>query len=698
MRSFLLVGLLCAGLATAGCKPQERPTRKRLLARMQDARPAARIVAIKETAPEANREETAAIARAARDGTEDVREAVAAALGKCPDPSAVDLLGALLNDPTDAVRAAAVRALLLRKDPRAASYIAHAYDSSGPQTRAAVAEATPEIFRKAVATEASRWRKRVEEQRKDSHDQIRAQAMAELGRDATEVIVGELSSRLVDSNPTMAAAAAAGLAHANAVKEIPTLVQALTYPNELVVSAAAIALLELGSTQGAKALATALESAQGETAGHLLDTLEQADLNEAARASLCRTATAATDATLALRVARLAGPACAIPTTIPDAAPAATARLLVLAAVGHKDAEVRKQALRLLSAPDAHEASAAAIYLGRLGDPSDAALLVKKAQEELLSLRQARLTGRLAAPAAPPPEPQKGSLEAFLSQMDKAAGGHLAAQASEPPPLLNKLAQMLQRRKATDEMVPYEQRHGEIQLITSLALAGAQLGGSTDEAVAALLADTEPSVRLMGAEIAGIGDDSAEPIREKLRKDADSAIRLRTAILDWRAGRPGALEAITALAEKAEIDGRIEIASEAGAHLPEAKPLLLSLAAGSDAAVPVAVNGLAGATGEDVEQLLAARLDVAPELAGFEAIQVLSKRAGPRVDALLTEAAVQQSPDLREAAVAALIARKACSAAPRLAPLEADYSGVVRSRVAELQRLCSAPAAGAVHP
>src|SRR6185437_12230725 len=81
-----------SALAALACAPKPDPERIKLLRHLRDARPAARIVAIQQLAPHANREETAAIARAAEDMTSDVRKAVALALAKSDAEIADDLI------------------------------------------------------------------------------------------------------------------------------------------------------------------------------------------------------------------------------------------------------------------------------------------------------------------------------------------------------------------------------------------------------------------------------------------------------------------------------------------------------------------------------------------------------------------------------------------------------------------------------
>src|SRR5207248_813373 len=130
-----------------------------------------------------------------------VRREVATALGRSKQPQAVDFLGALLRDRSDSVRAAAVRALVSQPGEGTVAYVVHAYRDGGPLTRRAVSEATADVFRRSVPAEAGEWRAGIETRRKDSRPQVQAEALAELGRDGSPVVIAELTSRLVDPHP-----------------------------------------------------------------------------------------------------------------------------------------------------------------------------------------------------------------------------------------------------------------------------------------------------------------------------------------------------------------------------------------------------------------------------------------------------------------------------------------------------------------
>jgi HEAT repeat protein len=663
---------LCVSALVLACHQRDELARKHLLARLRDARPAARIVAIRDLSRDANQEETVAIARAAKDAPEEVRREVALALGRTTPAESVDLLGAMVRDPADSVKAAAIQALESKNSDRVGGYIVAAYQSGGPLVRNAVADGRPELFRRAVVTEAIDWRRRIDGRRKDSHTEVRSEAFAELGRDATIPVIAELTARLVDNDPVMAAAAAAGLANARATDEIPSIAHALQYPSPLVVDAAAIALRELGAQPAVDALAAALEKASDDAATHILDALQGLTMTPAARDALCRVATGTGPSDIALRAARLVSTSCEIPLTLPAASKDAASRLLILAAFGRKNPQVVHRARQLLGEPDTQVAAAAATYLARCGEKSDGALLVSAAQSELARINQARADKALQAQEA---AARKDPLEQQFEILRGLSGPENAEKLQRShPQMANKLAQLIASRHP--DVSPLEGRPGSIALIQTLANAADVLGGDLSELVASLLADPEPSIRIIVCDFGRFGPDGGQAVRAKLRQDVDPEIRLRAGILDLNDGQPGTLERLADLTSVLDPNGRARLASALATHAADAKPLLLTLLGGADAASPLAAQALATLPGEDVDRALA---------------QTLRDRPGSIAEASLTAAAVSPSPDVREAALDALVARKACGAANRLAPLDGDFSGAVRAAAAALKAECSSP-------
>jgi HEAT repeat protein len=675
--------------ALPGCRPSRDETqRKHLVARLRDARPAARILAIRELAPDADREETAAIARAAREAPADVRREIAAALGKSKQPSAIDFLGAMLRDPDDSVKAAAVQSLEAKDGERPAGYVVHAYQSGGPHVREAIAEGRPDLFRRAVQMEAADWRRRVDEHRKDGHPTVRADALAETGRDATEPIIAELSARLVDPDPSMAAAAAAGLANARATDQVPAIAQLLQSTTPLVVDAAAVSLRELGAQPAADNLAAALERSSGDAAGHILDALEDLKLTPAATESLCRVATGHADGLVALRAARLVSDACTIPVVLPEAPKDAGPRLLVLAAFNRRDPAALRRARTLLDDLDARVGADAAAYLGRCGGPSDATALVNRAQSGLAALVRARAEAadRAKHPAQTQDQEALAKQLAMLREVLGESSAEKLAQAQ--PRVANKLAQLIEKRRSSATLAPVEDRPGAIDLLSTAAIAAAHLHGNVSGLADSLLSDPEPSVRAIAPEIADFLGDTGEPLRVRLRQDADPEVRLRMAALDLQAGREGALDRLAQLAADVDPGDRTWIAEAVSTHATEAKPLLITLLDGGGTAAPVAARALASIQGEDVDKALIRALDANQPVTAYAALVALRGRAGPAVEHAIEIAAVNPSPDIREAAVQQLADRKACGLAQRLLSLDADYSGAVRAGVSRLQGEC----------
>lgn len=679
--AFTLV-LACA----AACQPPERKTRKNLLARLRDARPASRIVALKELAHDPNREETAAIANSAKEATEDVRREIATTLGASKQPESVDLLGAMLRDSADSVRASAVKALEGKSGERAAAYASHAYENGGPKTRAAIAEGSPEIFRKGVEGEATGWRTRLETRRKDSRRQVQAAARAESGRDATPATIAALTASLSDPDPVMAAAAAAGLVNAQAVSAVPALTEALKSPAPLVVQAAAVALKVLGAQPAMNELLKTVETTRDETATHAMDALDGLPLNDAARLSLCHIATSHPDPGIALRAARLVGTTCALPSVLPAAAQEVAPRLLVLAALERKDPAVIKRARLLLDDPDARVATSAAAYLARCGEKADGALLVSKAQSQLAGLGRARASKSARAAAAT--NGANGGVSPEQMQMLQEFFGQASGQdLTKVPAPVNRLAEMLARRRSSADLQPVEDRPGALEFLAACSIAAARLGGSTGELVESLLASNEPYVRGLAADIAEETPGQDEALLARLRADADTNLQLRALLIDLAAERAGAVETVAKVLNEFDTEGRDRVARLLKPGKPESKALLLTLLEGDDIAAQTAARSLSTVAGPDVDAALIRA--VGREGAGnVAAIVALRARPGAAVDAALAGAAVHPSADLRAFALQALVDRKGCSAAGKIGPLAADYSGVVRTAVAALQTTC----------
>lgn len=690
-----VVGICAATALLGACEKPPDPERKKALTRLRDVRPLARIVAIKQLAAGADRLEATAIARAAQDAPAEVRREVATALGRAKAVEATDLLGVLLRDPSDEVRAAAVAALATRDDPKVRPYIVSAWEHGGPRTRATIAGLAKDVFIAAVAVEAKARGGEIRAKAVDQRMTVRIQGIEELGSLGDEEAIAELSARLEDANPGIAAAAARGLARARAVEQVPLLAKAVRSRRPLVVEAAAEALAELGPGAAARELVEALAETTGDEADALLAALEGQTLPVAEMPVICAFSSRAGSAETAVRAFVLAGRSCAFAETLPTEDAALVARLSVLAFARRSDPAALVRARALVVGPDAVLAAAAATYLGSTGEKKDADLLAKIGGAEQERLAGDRSRRRLTAAAGR--ADVRAGLAADrreLEEMLDAEDGTMPL-AKVPKPLSDKLSQLIMARRSTSETLTFEPRPGSIALIVASSVGAARLGADVNALGQRLLDDEVPELRAAAVEISDLGGERATLLRDSMRQDPDPNVVRLMAIRDLEAGRPEALEKLVALAPKADPEARAEIARALNGlqTARKAKPTLLALAAGGDAAVFDAVSVLATLLPDpEVEAALAERLADVRHLGAHAAIDGLaaafSKQPWPAGEAALARAAVHPLPVVRERALKALAAKPSCGSAAALSPLGGDVDRSVRVAAAALQTAC----------
>lgn len=690
----------CRSCGSSGDEAPSDPARVAALKRLADGRALVRITAMRELAPKASKYEVFAIAKAARNESEEVRIAAAECLAKATPNESVDLLGELLRDPLDAVRAATVTALASKDDDKARAYVVSAYEKGGPLTRAAVLEAGPEAFAKAIAKEAAardarvdhvlhfEFKKELAQATKERRvagvprpdAQVIASALMELGRGGGPKAIEELVARVQDPSPLVAAGALTGLALAAATTQLAAIEAALSNPHPSVAEAAAYALADLAPNKASDVLVDA--AARGDEALTLaaLEAIGDAPLSDPQQSKLCEAGRRAQGAS-ALALLRKAG--CSATEQVSESPKVVGDQWLLLAALGQRSSGLLPKARTSLASLDGLEAAGAAAYLGVSGESGDAALLRDAAKGELSLVEQRRV---LAAAAV-----EKEMTEAQREQAETLDTiDHLreVTGRGKAPPKSNPLNDLLRKRSFARDGDTFESRPGSLALIASASAGAARLGADVSELVDRLLASSQVRLNAVAVDVADLAGAGGEPLREKVRQQASVELKVRMALRDLEAGRQGAWERLLALGLEAPRDLRAEVARALAVKPVEARGVLVAYVEdGSEAAAP-SLKALATLPDPELDDLLSRHaLGRTIPLARAAVAGLTSRERGV---AVLVRAAAHPDAALRAAALTALADRKACAVAPKLAPLAADPELRVRNAAAGLTKACTA--------
>ncbi len=739
-------------VSLAGChhpddQPSTNPVRIEYMAHLSDGRSLPRITAMRALAPEANTFEVHAIAKSAESGDIDVRIEAARALGIAKPRDTIDLLGILLGDPQDQVRAAAVMSLGKKHDPKADAYAASAYETGGPWTRAAVALCGPKVLAHGIAEESASRRQRIDEvlhydplqamkEAARQHRtiitpqpsaQLQASMLEDLGRSGGPDAVGQLVAYLASRQALIAAGAAMGLANAGAVERLPKLEGALSTHAPVLAPAAAVALGELDPKAAADALVGALKGADAELTQAILTSLEPVKLTAAEQQAVCAAAKAEPDATLALALFQRANAGCEPDPTLPKDAAGKTQKLLVLAALGPKTQALLTTARTLVDGDDALVAASAATYLGVWGDADDGQHLLKVATEELDAIDQ-QVTARAAELKA---KKAAGKIE---EARERAQLAQFAAADGKPgivPPVNDPLTKLLENATPTSATTPIEIRPGSVQLIAAASAGAARRGADVDlgakpaashderhgsaprmadiegratgwtasgylasptdiEAlVTRLVAEDDPRLRVAATDVADLAGPAGAGVRAKLRAAKDVALRSAMALRDVESGRKGAFARLALLAPTAPADDWSRMARDLTKHPSRAKSALIELADENSIAALPAIQALAKVPGKGVDELLM-QSALSPEAGiALAAVTALGARDGTAPIEALARAATHPSGNVRAAALDALASRHACTVAPRLAPLAHEFEHRVRQAARAFEAACA---------
>lgn len=699
----LLPMLSTLTLGIVACKDDTQTARNDLVQRLNDGRDHVRIEAAAELGVNANRLESAELARAARGASIPVRRAIAAALGQAKASEAVDYLGTFTRDPDDSVRAAAVLALSGRQEAKARAYVLSAYSSSGPETRATVASLGTDVLTAAVVDEA---RTRIDRHaRPRSTDgccpwlgdnaegcgtcspQVRADALKQLGLHGTEQATAELALRLVDPSQLIAAASAEGLGLARATEYTQELIDAVRSGRPDVAVAAGLALARMGADSASEALATPLPNTPPLHASHLLDALELLPLSDAARDPLCETARSHPSPQIAVRAFLLVSDSCVL-----EAGPVPTgeddrvrARMEVLAFAKVRDDAWLARARELLDNGDARLAATAAHYLGANGTKKDGERLLELAEEERSALVRARIAeNRRRNERRIPKNPALANLEQ-LSEVFPDVKESLQKQ--KP----NALQELIRERTRVSDDQPFEHRPGALGLVRSAAVGAALLGADASELGARLLDDEEEAFRQTAVIVADLLGPEGDSLRAALTGDEDRSLRISMAAADLASGRAGARERLTALLEREDDPAeRIRIVEALAPVASEAKDALLAATARNDAASPLALRLLAGIDAPLDPRLVTIaqkHLDYGTGFGAAESLLVLDRLEGSEADQALARATVHPRGDVRERALSLLTKRGVCT--PTAAALEHDFERRVREAAKRARTVCA---------
>lgn len=593
----------------------------------------------------------AALVVAQRDPSPAVRAAAAEAFAARRGPAAADALGDLVVDPSPEVASAAARGLAaMPGEPRARAHLVQRYAGATPAGRAAIADALDRMgvsLREAVESEARLlWERNVAAL--GMAGDAREGAAEELGASGRAEAVQRLLPLLDPArNPDrgLAAAAARGLGEAGEWSTRPHLEALLLEPDPVLAEAAAGALGRLGDPAAADALAAAAVS-QPRIGAAAVDALAALPEAQEVGLAVCEVASRSLQPGVALRAAREARRREAgcpeRPLLSRIGAPGAAVALAALGELGvggaAATAAIERVAGVLERAPDPGVRIAAAGVLARLGGPSAAAAVGRRASAVAARIAERRAK---APPAGGEPTPD----DAREARALLAAGGALRAPGIE--------AALAAHAADRDPEI----RAGAVE-------ARSRLGGpGAVEAVAAACADPDPAVRVAAVEGLGrLGRQGARALAAVAPGGPDTPPAWAT-LLARALGETGAAEAVPALA--ALLDG------PAASHAAAA----LARIGAPDAAAPLAAY--------------LRRVDAPARAEAIEALsQLVSRESAPAIAARLTD----ERPEVRAAAARAVGKLGHEAASPRLEALRSDYYGRVRR--AAVEALAKLPSAG----
>ncbi len=700
-------------LVLVGCSrrsddgPPEDPERLRAISRLSDGRPVARITALRQLGPGANRYEVHAMARAAVGASEDVRREAAIALGEAGSALSVDLLGEMLRDPLDSVRAAAIGGLAKKQTAKADAFVVSAYEKGGPRTRAAIGLSAPRLLAKAVAAEANGRRARVDsvlhtdlraevEQARAKgriadvprpSAQLVATAIGELGLSGDAGAIPELISRLSSDEPLVVAAAAAALGEVGGATEAELLVKLLDAADPRTVVAACRAISRLPpQSRPIERLVQRAAEADPRTSSAALDALVSATVSPDGRNLLCESARSGQGGfDRALAVVLFAGESCVPDPSRPQEAARVRDWWLLQARRGASSPKLLSLARLDVNDSDGPIAAAAATYLGRFGTAQDASLLLKVATLEWSMTEQARAKATEARKAKTKEEfadadHHREELNETLTSLD------LAPIATKP----SKLGQLLAKRTLASDTLSVEARPGGLSVVAAAGAGAARLGAPIDALGRSLSSSASSVPQQIAVELADLSN-GAESLRSQLRQSANRSVRLLMGLRDLAAGRDGAVVRLSADVSGLPAPLRDDVLTALADAGAEGRQAVLVALRDGDGAPRAVLEALARDPADAVDTVLDGLLASPGDLNATAVAEALALRPGERAAHSLASAAFHPSGAVRAAALRSLRTRGGCLDRTALAALSGDYERPVREAAAALLSACPSP-------
>lgn len=687
--------------AACSCEPKPDPNRVAAVYRLKDARPAARIIAMRTLAPNASRAELAAIVRASSEASVEVRIEAARVLGQSSRPEAVDFLGAMLLEPdvrgaragrfsvshidNDEVRSVAIEELSKKSDTKARAYIARAWASGGPRTRTSIGRIGPEVLANALEAETRQRLAQITSDKEDPRLPVRALAVEETAEHGTSEALAFVDAALATGQPLEAAAAARALGRVGAVEFAPQLTQAIIAQRApIIVEAAADALLEMGSESVAPGVARALSNDSVDAASAVLTLLESVLPTDEARGEACAAVGVHLEPAFVARAARFAGAECTLPTPQPDDAPEVlVARFAAWTGASRRAPEMLERARALLDDDDASVAAWAAQWLALAGEPSDGPRLFALATTE----RQAVLLGRSVRDDVTQLKKDIIQAEDEEKRLSRARAGIDVPSGNVP----RRLAKLLAERKTSEETEAYVPRPDSHAVLVAAAVGAARLGVDVLALGETLLSDGDVALRMVGVEMADVLEgEKGELLRRRAFENDDPRVARRMAIRNLAARREGALSQVVSLVDETpEAAGRVELALALEPHAADAVEALLHLATENDAAVPAATWALSAVDDPAVTALFIERLADSRFLGALDAAKGLRTRPGDDSVQALENAAFHPVAEVQAAAIDSLKAQKQCGFASALKPLENAFDARVRQSAQAFAAVCA---------
>lgn len=687
--------------AAWGCEKKPDPERLAAMHRLKDPRPAARITAMRMLAADATRAELAAIVRASSEAPPEVRIEAARVLGRSSWPEAVDFLGAMLLEPdvrgaragrfsvshidNDELRSVAIEELARKPGDKARAYIARAWATGGPRTRASIGRMGPDVLASALEAETRQRLAQIAADETDPRIPVRVATLQELAEHGTAESLATLGAALREGHPLEAAAAARALGQVNAVDFIPALMQELVSPRApLIVEAAAEALLKMEVETVSAGVAKSLLVASDDAANAVLSLLESVEATDEIRGQACTAIGVQTDPSFTAGAARLAGVQCTLPIPEPDdSAETLVASFAAWTGAARRSPELFETARGLLAHEDAAVAAAAARWLAIAGEASDGPRLFAVATAE----RQLVLQGREDRDDLVRAKKEIFRAEDEAKRLSRARLGIDVPSGNMP----RRLAQLLAERKAATEEAAFTPRPDSQALLVAAAVGAARLGVDMVAFGETLLSDGDIALRLAGVEIADVlGGEKGEHLRRRALANDDPKVTRTMAIRNLAAGRDGALAQVVSLVDETDDPtARIELAWALQPHASDAVDALLDLTAQKDGAVPIATWALTAVDEPAVTELFVERLLDSRFHGALDAARGLATRSGDDSARALSEAAFHPVPEVQAAAIDSLSIRKQCRFAPALKPLEKAFDARVRRSAEAFATFCT---------